>query len=1466
MSVPDPPVIYEQAAGLLNQIQFWWEKPLSDGGSPILNYTLNCPALAFSQEFNNSSFTGIVPVHNSIDYLFNITATNAFGTSTPAFYDIASAGSAPDCISSISVRRISSYFARIDWNFLTIPNQQVLHSFIVYAIPSTIGISTLRFYEYPWVSSFNFYGYRSSYAFMVQAVGTGALWSEERPSTAVFSMGEPPTPITDVILVTKTDTDVNISWSGGLGAVNYIFTVVPDDGSGPFTLTPTPVVVGNTTTFTGCIGWRNYSSGPLYNVIITAISSDGGTTENSDLFIRFGPFPASSLTYSSITSSSFTLLWQAANNASSFKFSLDSGSTFVYNSWSPNPYGSSSSGSSVFSGLGIGSTFSGVVVYAVNYESTIAVPSKKPYSTLTLLPGDITDLTASLISQSSFTLNWSGATGASSIVYSGSIQPTTTNGIVGPAVYSGLNTGTYYSSILTPVNRTGIVGIGANTIIKTVPANVTGITQSSGFYSTLNISWSGVFGAEYYKYIIGSSLSAVAISSSVNSITIGGLSSNTAYSTAIVAYGTTWSTYIGSSISNYVNLTTGPPLPDIAITSTSISTFIVTWTEIGGVIYSLDGSLNQNNVTSPLTISSVGQNSTYTYILTATNVYGIAPSSFVIDTIFEVPFNHPGLVGDTAQWFDATDPLNTGILPANSATISKWYDKSGNINNLRQYNSFSLPTLSTFALNSLPTVNFINSSGLTSAAFTKSSNVTMLIVGVLKGGIQNRATFWGHYNTNNRDVDIQLRNFGTLMTWHTNNQNAIGTTYLANSPFMYSCTMSGGTNMFIQQTNTSGTTSQTHTESLTWTAGSAPTFVGMQDDGNFTNSYICEIVYYQTVLSTLDRQKVEGYLAWKWGLSSYLPPDHPYFSTPPFSLPVAPRVPVINSVPQALTSNSLNVAWSSNPPASTFTFMYSLNSDAITGGISTIVNGTVTSADMTGLTPGVTYYTKVIAINSISSVNSAVQSFMTAPTAAINLSTNGVTNSQFTLNWSGATGASSLIVDYGSLSTVTSIIPSPITITNLLPNTVYDVYIESVNLVSTVSSAHISVTTGPGAARNLSTSNISNQFLLYWSGAEGASSLTFHYGTTTIVSSASVVSPILISNLSSLTVYDVYIETKNPIYTATSEHITVSTTKFDIWDWKIAVSTFVRPGGFYPNNVNDITISSDGSKIYAVDGKLKHTSINYGTSWASNNGISSVSIASSADGAKMVSFANTGSSDPTYGLYTSTDYGESWTVRLTNVVGSILTGTIRNLASSADGNILYGVGYPSKILVSINSGESWTENNIRSNYFDIATSADGSKAIASEAFDLWTSTDYGQTWTQRLTRPRTGNIYTAVASSADGSKLIAAVDQENLWISTDYGETWTERIVDNTIINFWQAIASSADGSRLVASGGIFNNNSKIYTSSDYGVTWTSSNISQRWFKIATSANGKIIVAGGANPINVPASVNNYLYIGNVIE
>jgi hypothetical protein len=63
-------------------------------------------------------------------------------------------------------------------------------------------------------------------------------------------------------------------------------------------------------------------------------------------------------------------------------------------------------------------------------------------------------------------------------------------------------------------------------------------------------------------------------------------------------------------------------------------------------------------------------------------------------------------------------------------------------------------------------------------------------------------------------------------------------------------------------------------------------FVGRAGTNNLAYEYYCEILIYNTNISSTDRMLVEGYLAWKWGIEGKLRSDHPHKST-------APIIPIV---------------------------------------------------------------------------------------------------------------------------------------------------------------------------------------------------------------------------------------------------------------------------------------------------------------------------------------------------------------------------------------------------------------------------------------------------------------------------------------------------------------------------------------------------------------------------------------------
>ena len=75
---------------------------------------------------------------------------------------------------------------------------------------------------------------------------------------------------------------------------------------------------------------------------------------------------------------------------------------------------------------------------------------------------------------------------------------------------------------------------------------------------------------------------------------------------------------------------------------------------------------------------------------------------------------------------------------------------------------------------------------------------------------------------------------------------------------------------------------------------------------------------------------------------------------------------------------------------------------------------------------------------------------------------------------------------------------------------------------------------------------------------------------------------------------------------------------------------------------------------------------------------------------------------------------------------------------------------------------------------------------------IYTSTDSGLTWTPQ----GTNNYWTGIASSADGTKLVAtSTGAGQIYVSTDSGITWFPK----DSLRAWSAVASSTDGSKLAA-------------------------------------------------------------------
>ncbi len=87
MSAPSAPRISFLPRALPGSLEFWWEPPDSDGGSPVTGYTLSCanPSLSYSYG-PTDGYAWLQGLTDGVDYLFELTATNTNGTGPAATY------------------------------------------------------------------------------------------------------------------------------------------------------------------------------------------------------------------------------------------------------------------------------------------------------------------------------------------------------------------------------------------------------------------------------------------------------------------------------------------------------------------------------------------------------------------------------------------------------------------------------------------------------------------------------------------------------------------------------------------------------------------------------------------------------------------------------------------------------------------------------------------------------------------------------------------------------------------------------------------------------------------------------------------------------------------------------------------------------------------------------------------------------------------------------------------------------------------------------------------------------------------------------------------------------------------------------------------------------------------------------------------------------------------------------------
>jgi hypothetical protein len=229
----------------------------------------------------------------------------------------------------------------------------------------------------------------------------------------------------------------------------------------------------------------------------------------------------------------------------------------------------------------------------------------------------------------------------------------------------------------------------------------------------------------------------------------------------------------------------------------------------------------------------------------------------------------------TALWLDAADASTVTTV---SGAVSQWNDKSGNGRHVSQATAGSRPPYVASGLNGKNIVRF-DSDFLSASAYNNpTSSYSIFDVTIREATLGGLGAIIG-YQTSTSRAFAGFRDDNTL--WHGAGGSSLSNVAFATSAGAYLFEYSIGSTA-VSTLRVNAVVRNTIT-GYTETAGGSAHELGQ---GGGTGPIeglvsIAERVLISSVISTDTRQRIEGYLAHKWGLTADLPNDHPYKTAAP---------------------------------------------------------------------------------------------------------------------------------------------------------------------------------------------------------------------------------------------------------------------------------------------------------------------------------------------------------------------------------------------------------------------------------------------------------------------------------------------------------------------------------------------------------------------------------------------------------
>ncbi|MCX6795619.1 MAG: fibronectin type III domain-containing protein [Candidatus Falkowbacteria bacterium] len=1081
-TVPDAPTGVTAIRGN-GQATIYFAHPVSDGGSPVIFYTVSSLQGVHSTTGTSSPII-LTGLDNGTAYNFIVTATNFIGTS------IASAASSPITPATLpdaptSVLAVASD-SSAQISFLP-PANDGGSPVTSYLVTSNVG----GFSASGSSSPISIYGLTNSVSYTFSVVAINAIGT----STASTS-SSPVTP------GTIPDAPTGATAVRGNGSATISFTAPVNDGGVPILFYTVSSLQGvhSTTGSSSPIILTGLTNGTAYNFVVKATNSYGDSPDSSasapviPATVPDAPTGVSAIRGNGQATISFTA---SASNG---------GSAIFYYTITSSPGGFSTTTATttkVLTGLSNGApyTFTVTATNVIGTSTASAASSPVTPATVPDAPTGVSAVAGNSQASVSFTppINDGGDQLISYVITSspGGFSATTasTTGIV-----SGLSNGTPYTFTVMAVNSVGTSTASSSS------APITPASPPDAPTSVLAVRGNGQAtisfttpvsdgGSPITSYIITSSpggFSTTTVATSTTG-TISGLSNGTAYTFSVVAVN-----LIGNSSSSAPSTPITPatipgtPTSVTAIGGNSQATISFTAPNDGGspiLYYTIYSSMFGDSTTTASTtkiFTGLFNGASYSFTVTATNDVGTSststPSNVVTAaTAPDAPTGVTAARGNGQARISFTSPISNGgsavtsylitSSPGGFSTSISAATTTGIVSGLTNgtsytfsvvaINLFGTSTASTSSAPVIPATVPDAPTGVT--AITGNGQATISFTAPNDGGSPINAytitSSPGGFSTVTVGTSVTISGLtnGTPYTFTVIANNAVGDSATSSpSNSITPATVPGApTGVSAIRGNSQATISFTapvsngYSPIISYTITSSPGGFSTTTSASTTSGIITGLTNGTSYTFTVKAHNAMGDSLNSTSSSSITPATIP-------SAPTA--ILATRGDGQALVSFA-----AANDGGSPI-ISYLITS--VSGGFSTTT--ATTSGIVVGLTNGVSYTFNVVAINSVGTSSLSAASNAVTPATlpgAPSLLSLTPGNSQVTLYFNAPTDdGGSPITSYSVFSSgslVASGASSPITVTGLTNNVSYSFTVKAVNIVGTSATSSAALSTSP---------------------------------------------------------------------------------------------------------------------------------------------------------------------------------------------------------------------------------------------------------------------------------------------------------------------------------------------------------------------------------------------------------------------